>query len=87
MKHVVVAAVTACFVLTSIPAAEAKGCLKGAAIGGVAGHLMHHHAILGAAVGCVIGHHMAVKKQREEKARQHEQQQWQEHQGHAQHAI
>jgi len=75
MKHIVIAAVAACLAFSSIPAAEAKGCLKGAAVGGVAGHFMHHHAILGATVGCVIGHHMAVKKEREDRARwqaQHE---------------
>ena len=26
--------------------ANAAGCLKGAAVGGVAGHFAHHHAIL-----------------------------------------
>ena len=63
-------------------AAEAKGCLKGAVVGGIAGHYMHHDAILGAAAGCVIGHHMAVKKEQEEKARQQQMQR-----AHAQHAI
>ncbi|MBS0274564.1 MAG: hypothetical protein JSR55_09215 [Proteobacteria bacterium] len=87
MKHVVIAALAACLALSSIPAAEAKGCLKGAAVGAVAGHIAHHHAILGAVAGCVIGHHMAVKKEQEEKARQHDQQQWQAHQGQPQHAI
>jgi hypothetical protein len=34
--------------------AEAKmaPCAKGAIIGGVAGHLIGHHALAGAAVGC-----------------------------------
>ena len=36
--YLVIAAVAACFALSSIPAAEAKGCLKGAAVGAVAGH-------------------------------------------------
>lgn len=56
------------------PPAQAKGCLKGAAIGGVAGHFAGHHAILGAVGGCIVGHHMAAKHAREERAqRQHEQ--------------
>ncbi len=38
----------------------AKGCLKGAVVGGVAGH-MAGHGVLGAAGGCVVGHHMAHK--------------------------
>ena len=47
----------------------AKGCLKGAAVGGVAGHFMGKgHAVAGAAIGCVVGHHrakVAAKKQAE----------------------
>lgn len=87
MKHIAIVAVAACIALSSIPAAEAKGCLKGAAVGAVAGHLMHHHAVLGAVAGCVIGHHMAVKKEREDKARQQQEHDWQQHQGKLQHAI
>jgi outer membrane lipoprotein SlyB len=61
-------------------AAEAKGCLKGALVGGVAGHYMHRHTLLGAAAGCIIGHHLAHKKEQEqkaaaEKAKQQQQQQ------------
>jgi hypothetical protein len=43
------------------------GCLKGAAVGAIAGHYAHHHAVLGAIAGCAVGHHMAVKA-REQKA-------------------
>src|SRR5690349_3899954 len=42
------------------PGADAKGCIKGAIVGGVAGH-MAGHGKLGAAAGCVIGHHEANK--------------------------
>ena len=38
--------------------ADAAGCLKGAIVGGVAGHLAHH-TIVGALGGCIIGHEMA----------------------------
>lgn len=48
--------------------ANAKGCIKGAIVGGIAGHVAHH-GLLGAAAGCVIGHHEAAKRARE----QHEQ--------------
>ena len=53
---------SACLLLTlcSIPSAEAKGCIKGAIVGGVAGHLAGHGK-LGAAAGCVVGHHEANK--------------------------
>jgi uncharacterized protein YcfJ len=40
--------------------AQAKGCIKGAIIGGIAGH-MAGHGKLGAAAGCVVGHHEANK--------------------------
>ena len=46
--------------LISISPAEAKGCIKGAIVGGVAGH-MAGHGKLGAAAGCVVGHHEANK--------------------------
>lgn len=40
----------------------AKGCLKGAAVGGVAGHYVGKgHAVAGAAAGCWYGHHRAAK--------------------------
>lgn len=42
--------------------AQAEDCIKGAAVGAVGGHLAHHHGVLGAAVGCAVGHHMAKKK-------------------------
>ncbi|MDR5832556.1 hypothetical protein P9250_32415 [Caballeronia sp. LP006] len=45
----------------------AEGCLKGAAVGGVAGHFAGKHAVLGAAAGCAIGHHEASKKQKAAK--------------------
>ena len=46
--------------LASFSPAEAKGCIKGAIVGGVAGH-MAGHGKLGAAAGCVVGHHEANK--------------------------
>lgn len=45
------------------------GCLKGAVVGGVAGHVANHHAVIGAIAGCAVGHHMAVVKKREEEQR------------------
>ncbi|HEY1795932.1 MAG TPA: hypothetical protein VGG57_07415 [Stellaceae bacterium] len=47
--------------------ANAAGCVKGAVVGGAAGHFMGHHTLAGAAVGCAIGHHEATKRQREER--------------------
>jgi hypothetical protein len=50
--------------LSATPA-PARGCLKGAVVGGVAGHFVGHHGLLGAGAGCVIGHHEATKHARE----------------------
>lgn len=54
-------AVLCLLALTSISPAEAKGCIKGAIVGGAAGH-MAGHGKLGAAAGCVVGHHEANKQ-------------------------
>jgi hypothetical protein len=48
------AALALAFSTATIPA-QAKGCIKGALIGGKAGHFAGHHGLLGAAAGCVIG--------------------------------
>jgi hypothetical protein len=45
--------------------ANARGCLKGAIVGGAAGHYAGHHGLAGAALGCVIGHHEAQKHDNE----------------------
>jgi hypothetical protein len=50
--------------LTPAPV-QAAGCLKGAAVGGVAGHFAGHHGLLGAGGGCIIGRHEANKHARE----------------------
>ena len=53
---------------TAMPA-DAAGCLKGAAVGGVGGHFVGKgHAVLGAAAGCAYGHHRAAKAARAQKA-------------------
>jgi hypothetical protein len=50
--------------------AQAAGCLKGAAVGSVAGHLVGHHGVIGAGAGCIIGHHEATKAAREKTQQQ-----------------
>jgi hypothetical protein len=67
MKPVAIAAV---FLLGAAlaPAGQAEaGCLKGAVVGGLAGHFLHH-GVVGAGIGCAIGHHES-KKHRRERAR------------------
>jgi hypothetical protein len=50
----------AIFALSFSPAVHAKGCIKSAIVGGVAGSAVGHGK-LGAAAGCVVGHHEANK--------------------------
>ena len=55
--------VSAAVCLLTIQTANAKGCLQGAALGGVAGHAVHH-TFLGIFGGCVGGmyvHHLYSK--------------------------
>ena len=66
MKRVMLAAGVAA-ALMGAGQAQAAGCLKGAAVGGVAGHFAGHHAVLGALAGCAIGHHRAAVKRRQQQ--------------------
>jgi hypothetical protein len=63
-----IAVLTLAIGAAAVPA-NAKGCIKGAIVGGAAGHLAHH-GLLGAAAGCIIGRHEAHKKAMEEKQMQ-----------------
>jgi hypothetical protein len=67
MKFTLLPAATAILIATGWAAspAHAAGCLKGAAVGGVAGHVAGHHGVLGAGAGCIIGHHEASKHAKE----------------------
>src|SRR5436190_24359691 len=66
----VLAAVTAAFLLTAqTVTADAKGCIKGALVGGAAGHMVGHGK-MGAVAGCVVGHHNANKKQQQQQEQQ-----------------
>ena len=56
--------VLASAVMLSPVGANAKGCIKGAAVGAVAGHVAGRHGKVGAAAGCAIGHHKAAKAAR-----------------------
>ena len=55
--------------MLSVSPALAKGCIRGAAAGGVGGHFVGKgHAVMGAAAGCVIAHHHYAKQARAQKA-------------------
>jgi hypothetical protein len=68
VKRIAVLSIAALFVAAPliVPAAQAAGCIKGAIAGGVAGHYVAHHGWIGAGIGCVVGHHEAVKRDRED---------------------
>jgi hypothetical protein len=66
MKAIIGCAVAALALAFTVPA-NAKGCLKGALIGGAAGHYASHHGLLGAAAGCVVGRHEANRRARMER--------------------
>jgi uncharacterized protein YcfJ len=68
MKFVLGAVTAALLLATQTVTADAKGCIKGAVVGGAAGHMVGHGK-MGAAAGCVVGHHNANKKQRQSKSK------------------
>jgi outer membrane lipoprotein SlyB len=65
MKRLII--YTAVLALAFSSAAQAKGCIKGAIVGGVAGSVAGHGKV-GAAAGCVIGHHEAKTDAEKAKA-------------------
>lgn len=55
--------------MMSVSPALAKGCIRGAAAGGVGGHFVGKgHAVMGAAAGCIVAHHHYAKQARAQKA-------------------
>ena len=69
MKSKALTLVIAALAAATVGQAQAAGCLKGAAVGGVGGHFVGKgHALLGAAGGCLVGRHMANKKAEDDAA-------------------
>ena len=57
MRKIIPLVLSAALMMTAAPSeVMAKGCIRGAMAGGVAGHYMHHHAVMGAMGGCIAGH-------------------------------
>ena len=70
--RIIAAAAFSIFILAGATgAADAKGCMKGAAVGGIAGHMVGH-GVLGAAADCAVGHHEANKEQRADQAQRND---------------
>jgi hypothetical protein len=68
MRNFLGCAALAFAIALTTASAEAKGCIKGAVVGGVAGHVAGHHGFLGAAAGCVIGHHEANRHEKKNQS-------------------
>jgi uncharacterized protein YcfJ len=61
-----------CAAAVGVNNANAVGCVSGGAAGAIAGHMAHHHAVLGAVGGCIAGHEINKhnKKLKEQEAHQ-----------------
>jgi hypothetical protein len=71
MNKMIGSAAIALAIVSMTASADAKGCIRGAFIGGVAGHYTVHHGLLGAAAGCIIGRHEANKARRDQDHQRH----------------
>jgi hypothetical protein len=69
MRKIGTAVVLTAALLLMPSVSQAKGCIKGALIGGVAGHYAGRHSLLGAAAGCIIGRHQAHTAQKQRQTR------------------
>jgi len=55
--------------LASATPLRAKGCIRGAIVGGVAGHYVgRRHALAGAAAGCIVAHHHYAEQAKAQRA-------------------
>ena len=66
MRTIARAAAVAVITFVSVGAAEAKGCIKGAIIGGIAGHYLAERGVVGAVAGCLAGRALANRRARRE---------------------
>ena len=70
MQKIYVVLVSVLTIATSSPA-FAKGCIRGAVAGGVAGHYVGKgHAVLGATAGCLATRHYYAKQAAAKRAAQ-----------------
>lgn len=66
MRPVIHVSAIALVTLMCVGAAEAKGCIKGAIIGGLAGHYLAERGVVGAVAGCLGGRYLANRQARRE---------------------
>ena len=68
MKSIAIAAAVGLAALSfSSPPANAAGCLKGAILGGIAGHYAGDHPLLGAGAGCLVGRQLGNRSARQQQ--------------------
>lgn len=67
MRIIATASAMTVVTLLSVGAAEAKGCIKGAIIGGVAGHYLAERGVVGAVAGCLAGRALANRQARRQR--------------------
>lgn len=66
MKSTAIAAAIGVVALSfSAPPANAAGCLRGAILGGLAGHYAGNHTWLGAGAGCLLGREFSSRSARQ----------------------
>ena len=67
-RRIALTATLAMSITTAAPVL-AKGCIRGAIVGGVAGHYVGRgHALAGAAAGCVLAHHHYAQQAKAQRA-------------------
>lgn len=67
MRIIATASALALLTFGSVGAAEAKGCIKGAIIGGIAGHYLAERGVVGAVAGCLGGRYLANRQARRQR--------------------
>ena len=68
MKIISTAVALVGLTFVSVGQAEAKGCIKGAIIGGAAGHYLANRGVVGAIAGCLGGRYIANRNSRQQYA-------------------
>ena len=67
MRIIATASALALLTFGSVGAEEAKGCIKGAIIGGIAGHYLAERGVVGAVAGCLGGRYLANRQARRQR--------------------
>ncbi len=62
MRLALTASVMSVAMMMGVGTADAKGCIKGAIIGGIAGHYLAERGVVGAVAGCLAGRAIANRR-------------------------